>query len=65
MDKQNNKIIKANINELDIFKVIFPELKKNQDKKKELKNILSIILKNKGNQELIEEKFGNYKMFMK
>ena len=65
MDKQNNKIIKANINELDIFKVIFPELKNNQDKKKELKNILSIILKNKGNQELIEEKFGKYKMFMK
>ena len=64
--EQNDKNVETNFNELDIFKIIFPDLigKNNEDKKKQLKNILSIILKNKENKELIKEKYDKYEKFL-
>ena len=54
--KQNNENIKTNMNELDIFKILFPKLINNNEeaKKNDLKNILDIILKKEENQELIK-----------
>ena len=64
--EQNDRNVETNFNELDIFKIIFPDLigKNNEDKKKQLKNILSIILKNKENKELIKEKYDKYEKFL-
>ena len=64
--EQNDKNVETNFNELDIFKIIFPDLigKNNEDKKKQLKNILSIILKNKENKELLKEKYDKYEKFV-
>ena len=64
--EQNDKNVETNFNEFDIFKIIFPDFigKSNEDKKKQLKNILSIILKNKENKELIKEKYENYEKFL-
>ena len=59
--KQYNENVKTNINEIDIFKIIFPDLINKEDKNNKLKNILSIILKNKENQELIGEKYDKIK----
>ena len=64
--EQNDKNVETNFNEFDIFKIIFPDFigKSNEDKKKQLKNILSIILKNKENKELIKEKYDKYEKFL-
>ena len=64
--EQNDKNVETNFNEFDIFKIIFPDFigKSNEDKKKQLRNILSIILKNKENKELIKEKYENYEKFL-
>ena len=65
--KQNNENIKTNMNELDIFKILFPKLINNNEetKKNDLKNILDIILKKEENQELIKEKYDKLKSFYK
>ena len=59
--KENTK---TNMNEIDILKIIFPDLINKENKNDQLKNILSIILKNKENQELIGEKYDKIKMFL-
>ena len=59
--KENTK---NNMNEIDILKIIFPDLINNENKSEKLKNILSIILKNKENQELIGEKYDKIKAFL-
>ena len=51
--KQNYKNTNINIAELNILKFIFPD----KDKSKKLKKIISIIMKKKGNKELLGEKF--------
>ena len=60
LDKQNLENININENELNIFKLIFPNEKENKSKK--LKQIISIIIKEKENKELLEDKI---KMFLK
>ena len=64
--KQNDKNVETNLNELDIFKIIFPDLitKDRTDKKIQLKNILLIILKKEENKELIKEKYDYYEKFL-
>ena len=64
--KQNNENIETNVNEFDIFKIIFPDLINEdiEDKKNKLKNILSIILKKEGNKELIKEKCDKLENFL-
>ena len=62
--KQYNENVKTNKNEIDIFKIIFPDLINKEDKNNKLKNILSNILKNKENQELIGEKYDKIKEFL-
>ena len=64
--KQNDKNVETNLNELDIFKIIFPDLitKDRRDKKIQLKNILLIILKKEENKELIKEKYDYYEKFL-
>ena len=64
--KQNDKNVETNLNELDIFKIIFPDLitKDRTDKKIQLKNILLIILKKEENKELIKEKYNYYEKFL-
>ena len=64
--QQNNKNIEANINELDIIKNIFPDLINDniEDKKNKLKNILTIILKKEGTNELIKEKLDKLENFL-
>ena len=64
--KQNNENIETNINEFDIFKIIFPDLIKEdiEDKKNKLKNILTIILKKEGTNELIKEKLDKLENFL-
>jgi len=62
--KQYNENVKTNRNEIDIFKIIFPDLINKEDKNNKLKNILSNILKNKENQELIDEKYDKIKEFL-
>ena len=64
--EQNDKNVETNFNELDIFKIIFPGLinKGSADKKIQLKNILSIILKKEENKELIKEKYDKYEKFL-
>ena len=64
--KQNDKNVETNLNELDIFKIIFPDLinKGSEDKKIQLKNILLIILKKEENKELIKEKYDYYEKFL-
>ena len=52
------------MNEIDIFKIIFPNLISNEDKNEKLKNILSIIMKKKENKELIGEKYDKIKTFI-
>ena len=66
ISKQNNKNIEANINELDIIKNIFPDLINDniEDKKYKLKNILTIILKKEGTNELIKEKLDKLENFL-
>jgi hypothetical protein len=66
ISKQNNKNIEANINELDIIKNIFPDLINDniEDKKNKLKNILTIILKKEGTNELIKEKLDKLENFL-
>ena len=73
LEKEKNKNIsitqykentKTNIKEIDIFKIIFPGLINKENKNEKLKNILSIILKNKENQELIGEKYDKIKAFI-
>ena len=59
--KENTK---TNMNEIDILKIIFPDLINKENKNEKLKNILSIILKNKENQELIGEKYDKIKAFL-
>ena len=59
--KENTK---TNKNEIDILKIIFPDLINKENKNEKLKNILSIILKNKENQELIGEKYDKIKAFL-
>ena len=59
--KENTK---TNMNEIDIFKIIFPNLISNEDKNEKLKNILSIIMKKKENKELIGEKYDKIKTFI-
>ena len=61
--KQYNENVKTNINEINIFKIIFPNLINKEDKINKLKKILSIILKNKENRELIGEKHDIIKEF--
>ena len=58
LDSQNLQSLNININEFNIFKIIFPD----EDNFKKLKKIVSIILKKQGNKELLDEKF---KLFMK
>ena len=64
--KQNNKNIESNINELDIFKIIFPSLigENTEEKNNQLKNILSTILKNEENLKLIKEKYDKLDNFL-
>jgi len=59
--KENTK---TNMNEIDILKIIFPDLINKENKNEKLKIILSIILKNKENQELIGEKYDKIKAFL-
>ena len=59
--KENTK---TNMNEIDILKIIFPDLINKEKKNEKLKNILSIIMKNKENQELIGEKYDKIKAFL-
>ena len=56
--KENTK---TNMNEIDILKIIFPNLINNENKNEKLKNILSIIMKSKENRELIGEKYNKIK----
>ena len=60
LDKQNMENININVNELNIFKLIFPD--ENENKCKKLKQIISILMKKKENKELLDEKL---KMFLK
>ena len=59
--KENTK---TNMNEIDILKIIFPDLINKENKNEKLKNILSIILKNKENQEFIGEKYDKIKAIL-
>ena len=64
---QNIENIKTNLDELDLFKIILPDLignNANKNKKNELKNILSIILKKEENKDLIKEKYEKLKIFL-
>ena len=64
---QNIENIKTNLDELDLFKIILPDLignNANGNKKNEMKNILSIILKKEENKELIKEKYEKLKIFL-
>ena len=53
LDKQNLENININMNELIIFKLIFPD--ENENKSKKLKQIISNIKKKKENKELLNE----------
>ncbi len=53
INKQNLENVNVNMNEINIFKMIFP----NEDNFKKLKKIVSIILKKQGNKELLDEKY--------
>ena len=66
INKQNIQNVDSNINEFDIFKIIFPDLlgEDNKEKKNKLKNILSIILNKEENQELIKEKYDKLDTFL-
>ena len=55
-DKQNIENINLNIDELNIFKMVFTDV----DKNKKLKKIISNLLKKKENKELINDKLKNY-----
>ena len=55
LDKQNYDNVNINMNELNIFKFIFP----NENKSKKLKKIISIILKKKEKSKLLDEKIKN------
>ena len=55
---QNLENVNINLNELSIFKLIFPE----ENKSKKLKKIISIILKKQGSKELLDDKL---KMILK
>ena len=52
LDKKNLENINVNINELEIFKIIFPD----DNKTEKLKKIVSIILKKHGNKEMLDKK---------
>ena len=52
LDKQNLENVNINLNELNIFKMIFPD----ENKYKKLKKIISIILKKQGNKDLLDDK---------
>ena len=52
LEKQNSKNINLNMNELNIFRLIFP----NDNKSEKLKKIVSSILKKQGNNEILKEK---------
>ena len=52
LDKQNSTNLYINIDELNIFKMIFPD----EDKTKKLKKIISVILKKQENKELLDDK---------
>ena len=58
LNKQNFTNVNVNMNELNIFKLIFPD----ESKSKKLKKIITIILKKQENNELLGEKL---KMFIK
>ena len=58
LDKQNLENVYINLNELNIFKMIFPD----ENKYKKLKKIISIILKKQGNKDLLDDKL---KMLLK
>ena len=58
LGKQNLENVNINLDELNIFKLIFPEEKKD----KKLKKIVTIILKKQGNKELLDDKL---KMILK
>ena len=51
LDKQNYENVNINMNELNIFKFIFPD----ENKSKKLKKIISIILKKQGKSEILDE----------
>ena len=53
INKQNLENVHVNMNEINIFKMIFPD----EDNFKKLKKIVSIILKKQGNKELLDEKY--------
>ena len=52
LEKQNSKNINLNMNELNIFKLIFPD----DNKSEKLKKIVSYILKKQGNNGILKEK---------
>ena len=52
LDKKNLENVNINMNELDIFKIVFHE----DDKNEKLKKIVSIILKKNSNKEMLEKK---------
>ena len=58
LNKQNFANVNINMKELDVFKLIFPK----ENKSKELKKIISLILKKKENMELLG---GKIKMLLK
>jgi hypothetical protein len=58
LDTQNLANVNINMNELNIFKIIFPD----DNKCQKLKKIISIIMKKHANKELLDEKF---KMLLK
>jgi hypothetical protein len=58
LNKQNFANVNINMKELDVFKLIFPK----ENKSKELKKIISVILKKKENMELLG---GKIKMLLK
>ena len=52
LEKQNSKNINLNMNELNVFRLIFPD----DNKSEKLKKIVSSILKKQGNNEILKEK---------
>ena len=52
LDKKNLENVNINMNELDIFKIVFHE----DDKNEKLKKIVSIILKKNSNKEMLDKK---------